>query len=91
MPDNKPKADEPKADENAAAPAVDAVSLRERRKALAAELAALDADAQAQGVTLQPTHVLTLSNGSSVESVGAVSTHHSTPDGIFAVVRADEI
>lgn len=75
----------------AAAALDNAVALRDRRKALAAELAALDATAAENGITLSPTHVLTLENGDRVESVGTVSTHHSTPDGVFRVIRVDPL
>lgn len=87
MTDNKT----PKAEDAAAAAADSAVALRDRRKALAAELAALDATAAENGITLSPTHVLTLENGDRVESVGTVSTHHSTPDGVFRVIRVDPL
>lgn len=78
----KPKADD---EQNAA------VTLREAREQLLANLRALDEQAAASGVVLENTHVLTLSNGERVEHTGAVSTHHSTNQGVFAVVRIDPI
>lgn len=82
----KPKADEQTADEPTAA-----VTLREKREQLLANLRALDEQAAASGVVLENTHVLTLSNGERVEHTGAVSTHHSTNQGVFPVVRIDPI
>lgn len=100
----KAKADDkaqtpPTADEKATAEVVSAASerrskadeLTRKREELERELALVNEQAKAEGLTPQsvPTHLLVLADGSRVESAGAVPTHHATPDGrVLPVVQA---
>jgi len=68
------------------------VDYEARTKALEAELAKLRAAAEPKPAKeLPPTHTLLLANGNTVETNAPVATHHSTEDGVFAVLSAHPI
>jgi hypothetical protein len=101
--DKAPPAEKkPNADQIATARVVDvaaekrqrAEDLEAARQKLLAQLAEVNAVAEAEGLgsDVKPTHLLVLANGDRVESSGAIPTHHGTEGGpAVLVVQAFEL